>query len=244
MVAGNNKHNRKSIEIGEVKVTSPLARKTAGRRRFNAALALGLLFVVQALMVGQALAQSNQATYDGTGNGTFQDGSLTGAAAGTSATTQNYNVPAVPFMTDTNTDVPINVKGGNGTPGIGQNVNKLLKRDNPNGVADQQPDAQQPKVFIPGQNLGANSTQNFDQSLANQTAAGQQASSLFVQAAEQNNAGLTNNPQGSVNNILNQSLGSINETYRGMHQWFNDDLIGNLFSQIGQLNRQVDKRTS
>jgi hypothetical protein len=28
--------------------------------------------------------------------------------------------------------------------------------------------------------------------------------------------------------------GSINETYRGMHQWFNDDFAGNLASQIRQ----------
>ncbi len=54
---------------------------------------------------------------------------------------------------------------------------------------------------------------------------------LVFQSAEQ----LKNNPQQDVNNILNSSLGSVNDTYRGLHQWFNDDVVGNLFSQIGQL---------
>lgn len=54
---------------------------------------------------------------------------------------------------------------------------------------------------------------------------------LVFQSAEQ----MRGNPQQDVNNVLNQSLGSINDTYRGMHQFFNDDIIGNLFSRIGQL---------
>lgn len=55
---------------------------------------------------------------------------------------------------------------------------------------------------------------------------------LVFQAAEQGNG---NEVQRAANNILNASLGSVNETYRGMHQWFKDDLVGNLFSNIGQL---------
>jgi hypothetical protein len=258
VVTGNKSHNRKSNKAGEVKATSPSARKSDGRRRLNAVLGLALMIFVQALMVGQALAQSNQATYNGQGNGTFQDASITSDAAATSATTQNYGVPAVPFVSDLNNAVPTNVHGGTATgtngsaggsaPGIDFDVNKLLKRDNPNGIADSQPFLQQPKVFIPGQFLNANSGQNLQQQFTEQQAAtqqavqqavqqanAQQASSLFVQAAEQNTAGLTNNPQASVSNLVNQSLGSINDTYRGLHQWFNDDWIGNLFSQIGQL---------
>ncbi|MBA4192099.1 MAG: hypothetical protein C0467_29320 [Planctomycetaceae bacterium] len=30
--------------------------------------------------------------------------------------------------------------------------------------------------------------------------------------------------------FLNKSLGSVNESYRGQHQWFNDDLVLSLFS--------------
>jgi hypothetical protein len=33
-------------------------------------------------------------------------------------------------------------------------------------------------------------------------------------------------PQASVNDILNPSLGSINECYRGVHSYFNDDVVG------------------
>lgn len=35
-----------------------------------------------------------------------------------------------------------------------------------------------------------------------------------------------NDPQTQVSNIINQSLTSINECYRGMNQYFNDDFIG------------------
>lgn len=35
-------------------------------------------------------------------------------------------------------------------------------------------------------------------------------------------------------NILNQSLGSIDENYRGKHKWFNDDVVGNWFEGIGR----------
>jgi hypothetical protein len=39
-------------------------------------------------------------------------------------------------------------------------------------------------------------------------------------------------PQGSTSNVLNESLNSIDETYRGKHQFFNDDMVGNLFSTL------------
>lgn len=55
---------------------------------------------------------------------------------------------------------------------------------------------------------------------------------VVFQAAEQ---GQGNDVQKAANNILNASLGSVNDTYRGLHQWFKDDLVGNLFSNIGQL---------
>ncbi len=38
-----------------------------------------------------------------------------------------------------------------------------------------------------------------------------------------------------VNSMLTNSLGSIDDTYRGMHQHFNDDVIGNLFDKVGQV---------
>jgi hypothetical protein len=40
-------------------------------------------------------------------------------------------------------------------------------------------------------------------------------------------------PQCAVNKILCQSLGSIDESYRGVHQYFNDDFIGALFRYMG-----------
>ncbi|MBX9690333.1 MAG: hypothetical protein K2X27_26705 [Candidatus Obscuribacterales bacterium] len=55
---------------------------------------------------------------------------------------------------------------------------------------------------------------------------------VVFQAAEQGQGG---DVQKAANNILNASLGSVNDTYRGLHQWFKDDLVGNLFSNIGQL---------
>lgn len=38
-------------------------------------------------------------------------------------------------------------------------------------------------------------------------------------------------PQKDANDVLNRSLGAVNEHYRGQHQYFNDDLIGNLFAK-------------
>ncbi|MBX9771296.1 MAG: hypothetical protein K2X29_07985, partial [Candidatus Obscuribacterales bacterium] len=55
---------------------------------------------------------------------------------------------------------------------------------------------------------------------------------VVFQAAEQGQGG---DVQKAANNILNASLGSVNDTYRGLHQWFKDDLVGNLFQNIGQL---------
>ena len=37
------------------------------------------------------------------------------------------------------------------------------------------------------------------------------------------------------NKILNESLGDTNETYRGLHEWFQEDLKANLFPEIGRL---------
>jgi hypothetical protein len=55
--------------------------------------------------------------------------------------------------------------------------------------------------------------------------------SLVYQAAEQGSSGVLDD----VGNILNASLGSVNETYRGLHQFYKDDIVGRLFAQVGQL---------
>jgi hypothetical protein len=55
---------------------------------------------------------------------------------------------------------------------------------------------------------------------------------VVFQAAEQGQGG---DVQKAANNILNASLGSVNDTYRGLHQWWKDDLVGNLFQNVGQL---------
>jgi hypothetical protein len=243
VAAGNKKHSIGN-EIGEVTNTSLSARKLAARRRLSAGIGLCLLFFVQVLMMGAALAQSNPATYDpqGTGNQTFQDGQLTGQAGQTQGTAYNYNVPEVPFTNDVNTDSPVNVKGGTGTDGnntwgIQRNVLfKIIGRDNPYGAASKQDDRFQPKVFIQGQQIDTNSSNIFEQQYKAEQQLTNNDTNLIIQAAEQSGTGaLSGNPQGQVNNVVAQSLGSINETYRGMHQWFNDDLVGNLFGQIGQL---------
>jgi len=51
-------------------------------------------------------------------------------------------------------------------------------------------------------------------------------------ASAQQPAGAGTDPQASVNNILNQSLGSINECYRGVHEYFNDDVVGWAMKQV------------
>lgn len=60
---------------------------------------------------------------------------------------------------------------------------------------------------------------------------GEQTNVVF-QAAEQ---GKGMDVQRIARNSLNASLGSINSTYTGLHKWYADDLIGNLFTNIGQL---------
>jgi hypothetical protein len=57
-------------------------------------------------------------------------------------------------------------------------------------------------------------------------------SPLVFQAAEQGQGSLV---QRAANNVLNAGFGSVNDTYRGMHQWFADDCVQNLFPNIGQL---------
>jgi hypothetical protein len=41
--------------------------------------------------------------------------------------------------------------------------------------------------------------------------------------------------QGEAQRIINSNLSSINDTYRGQHQFFSDDPIGNLFTNIANL---------
>lgn len=55
---------------------------------------------------------------------------------------------------------------------------------------------------------------------------------LVFQAAEQ---GQGNALQQAAYTSLNANLGAKNETYQGLHQWWKDDLVGNLFHNIGQL---------
>lgn len=59
----------------------------------------------------------------------------------------------------------------------------------------------------------------------------EQLSTLIFQGTEQANY----MAQSDVNNLIDESLGSINDTYSGLHQWFKDDIVGNLFGNIGQL---------
>lgn len=66
------------------------------------------------------------------------------------------------------------------------------------------------------------------------------ALSLFALAgsaaqAQTPNVYLQGTPQQDVNSIIHASLGSIDDSYRGMHQHFNDDVIGNLFDKVGQV---------
>jgi len=86
-------------------------------------------------------------------------------------------------------------------------------------------------------NLAAPINQNNINTGVNQIISGQPAPLVF-QAAEQGQGG---EMQKAAVNALNFSLGSVNDTYRGMHQWFKDDLVTNLFSNIGQLVVRVHK---
>jgi hypothetical protein len=40
-------------------------------------------------------------------------------------------------------------------------------------------------------------------------------------------------PQCAASEILNHSFGSVDSTYRGVHQFFSDDLLSRLFSYLG-----------
>ncbi len=54
---------------------------------------------------------------------------------------------------------------------------------------------------------------------------------LVQEIAEQNKEGVIQN----VEDLLRGELGAYNETYLGLHQWFSDDWVSNLFANIGQL---------
>lgn len=43
------------------------------------------------------------------------------------------------------------------------------------------------------------------------------------------------NPQDSIDNTFANGLGTINDSYRGAHRYFNDDIIGDTLSSIGSL---------
>lgn len=69
--------------------------------------------------------------------------------------------------------------------------------------------------------------------LASEAAQGMpEMKSLALQSAEQHEEFTM---QRAANNILNSSLGAVNSTYNGMHQFMKDDIVGNLFNNIGQL---------
>jgi len=54
---------------------------------------------------------------------------------------------------------------------------------------------------------------------------------LVQEIAEQNKEGVVQN----VEDLLRGELGQYNDTYLGLHQWFSDDWVSNLFANIGQL---------
>jgi hypothetical protein len=41
------------------------------------------------------------------------------------------------------------------------------------------------------------------------------------------------NPEGTTNELLSNSLGSIDDTYRPAHPWFNDDIVGRGLNALG-----------
>ncbi|HWG47326.1 MAG TPA: hypothetical protein VN688_31475 [Gemmataceae bacterium] len=57
-------------------------------------------------------------------------------------------------------------------------------------------------------------------------------SPLCLSRAQADDTGRYADAQQDVNRIVNNSLGSINDSYRGTHQYFNDDVISRLFSKI------------
>ncbi|MBX9724629.1 MAG: hypothetical protein K2X81_24705, partial [Candidatus Obscuribacterales bacterium] len=55
---------------------------------------------------------------------------------------------------------------------------------------------------------------------------------IVLQAAEQGQGAVV---QEAANNIMNGSMGAVNAEYQGLHQFWKDDIVGNLFQNIGQL---------
>ncbi len=202
-------------------------------RTRTSALILVVVLATQMLLMGAAIAQTVPAFPDPNQPQGNAGGAAQGQAANTQDTVPNPYINAKGFIPAVTDSSQVNVHGGGSqygsARGIFYNVPDLLKVDNPNGVLDQ-PGVDRASVFIPGQNVNGNPNA-FQQQFQNNQQLSNQATTLVLQAAEQN----VGNPQGAVNNPLSTSLGSINDTYRGMHQWFNDDIIGNLFQQIGQL---------
>lgn len=204
------------------------------RMALRSLLFLALVWAVVAPNLA-AFAQTYEPQYNQQQN----NGQLGPSGSGTQTqnTVPNPYIDAHGFVPIVNDSAQVNVQGGsyNGgsTRGIQRNVNDILKRDNPYGQAEQS--SIQPRVFVEkdySQNAPSGLLDQQMQALGQQNQMfGQQYSSLATQAGEQG----SNAPQSSVSGLLNQGLGSINDTYRGIHQFFNDDIIGNLFSQIGQL---------
>lgn len=203
------------------------------RRSISAFVAIFLLLMTQVMLAGAAFAQTKEAQSSGA-QGNTAGSNLSPQGRRTDDTVPNPYIDAPGFVDTVNNSSDVNLNGGSynggGTRGIDRNVNDMLKRDNPYGAAEQ---GEQPYVFTDMSE--ANQSQQGGGNGTVEDLLGQGAqrarSTLVMQAAEQQRR----NPQSDVNNLLTNSLGSINETYRGMHQWFNDDIIGNLFEQIGQL---------
>ncbi len=54
----------------------------------------------------------------------------------------------------------------------------------------------------------------------------------------------SNDVASAARNVLNAELGSAEDTYRGLHNWLKDDIVGNLFPQIGALVSESNKAAS
>lgn len=191
-----------------------------------------LLVVVQVLLAGAAIAQTYEPQYNQGQQGS--DGAQAGGQAlNTQNTVPNPYIDAKGFVPIVNTSADVNVRGGSAyggsTRGIQLNTNDILKRDNPYGMAEQSPN--QPRVFVEKELTDQSGGVDLNQQLQQLNEQNRNLTSYVMQAGEQG----MGSPQSDTAGLLNSGLGSINETYRGMHQFFNDDLIGNLFSQIGQL---------
>lgn len=92
-----------------------------------------------------------------------------------------------------------------------------------------------PGAGLPGMGGGSNLSQGAaqtDNTVPDQRYADAAGEVPLVQEiAEQNKDGVIQN----VEDLLRGELGAYNETYLGLHQWFSDDWVSNLFSNIGQL---------